>query len=104
MPPECLVATRPAGAAPRPASTHASRSALKRTRWMQDNGGSGRGDNIRPQRPGTGAKAVLSHTGERIKGSLTSLRSERDHGEAPIGAPGIAAAVMALERLVEAVE
>jgi len=43
MPPECLVATRPAGAAPRPAS----RRLMMRpqwTRWVQDRRGLARGD------------------------------------------------------------
>ena len=35
MPPECLVATRPAGAAPRPAYRNASRSALQVDEVMQ---------------------------------------------------------------------
>jgi hypothetical protein len=43
-PPECrLCVSRPAGAAPRPASRRLMRTPLKRTRWMQDRCGFGGG-------------------------------------------------------------
>jgi hypothetical protein len=47
--------TRPAGAAPRPASRRLARAPLKRTRWQQDRCGFGGGDYFQLLRPGSNA-------------------------------------------------
>jgi len=46
MPPECLLARRPAGAAPRPAIATLRESAPRRTRWMHCKRGLEGGDNV----------------------------------------------------------
>jgi hypothetical protein len=46
MPPECLVATRPAGAAPRPASRSPLETPLQRTRCAQFNAAAEAGDKL----------------------------------------------------------